>query len=268
MANNITEHIQRGEELREQILLRISEIPTRLDPKAERSHQAIQTLSEATRDLIEWLNASLDMIEKGRPDDYEPCMEKYARIIDSVDAKGYTLLFLADSVYATVSSDLCYIIGVLKSISKSDPIIWPSEDSIFIVHGHNLTLRDDVRDYVESELGHNTVVLSDEPDGGRFVLEKFIDSANECGYAIVLMTADDQCISGNVVEERARQNVIFEYGFFVGRLGKANICIILDPGVELPSDVKGITRINSKDWKARLKTEIDHWYSSRRTGGK
>jgi len=258
MSIEITEHIKKGEELIERILPEIENIPARLDPRAERSPQATIILSKATKDLTKWLNVSLKIIKEDRPEDFKLCEERSARIIDSVDAEKYNLLFSTDSVCATVSNNLHYILGILESIDDDDDIAETDGNKIFIVHGNDHTLRDQVKEYIES-LGFKAVVLLNEQDGGRFVLEKFMDYAAECGHAIILMTADDQCISSDSVKMRARQNVIFEYGFFVGRLGNKNVRIIRDSNVESPSDIDGMTRINSKNWKDRLKKEIEHW---------
>ncbi len=268
MPDMIAEHIERGERLYVQILSMIENIPARTDAGTEPSTLYMDILAIATEELGEWLNIALDIIDEHKHRAFDRCAAECDDILDSVNGSKYFLTFDPKETYSSISTGLSYILGILRSIKKYETVIKPTGDKIFIVHGHNHSLRDQVKDYIKSVYDQDAVILSTEPGGGRFVLEKFIDSASECGYAIILMTADDQCTTDGSVEERARQNVIFEYGFFVSRLGRANTCIILDPGVELPSDVKGITRINSNDWKANLKTEIDYWLSNRQSGSK
>jgi len=48
-------------------------------------------------------------------------------------------------------------------------------------------------------------------------------------------TADDK----RTYEGRARQNVIFEFGYFAGRLGRGCVCCIIKAGVVFPSDLNG-----------------------------
>jgi len=111
---------------------------------------------------------------------------------------------------------------------------------VFVVHGHDDALRSEVCRLLE-KLGLNPIVLFEQPDKGRTVIEKFEQHAN-VGYAVVLLTPDDE--GGLRGEEkltnRARQNVIFELGFFYGKLGRKNVCAILKEGLEFPSDINGV----------------------------
>jgi predicted nucleotide-binding protein len=61
------------------------------------------------------------------------------------------------------------------------------------------------------------------------------------------------------VKYRGRQNVILEMGYFFGKLGRKNMAILYSPGVELPSDINGLTYILYDDeglWKVALSKEI------------
>ena len=42
------------------------------------------------------------------------------------------------------------------------------------------------------------------------------------------------------MQGRARQNVVFELGFFIGALGRSRVAVLYEDGVELPSDMNGI----------------------------
>ena len=87
------------------------------------------------------------------------------------------------------------------------------------------------------------MILHEQPNRGRTIIEKFLDYA-DVAYALVLLTADDR--GGSVSEPldthklRARQNVILELGFFVGRLGRERVAAIYESGVEIPSDYSGV----------------------------
>ena len=97
-----------------------------------------------------------------------------------------------------------------------------------------------------SGLGLTPIVLHREANQGRTIIEKF-EAHSDVKYAFVLMTPDDIGCSakdkGQPVENykfRARQNVIFELGFFIGKLGRTNVCTLYVEGVELPNDISGL----------------------------
>lgn len=132
---------------------------------------------------------------------------------------------------------------------------------IFLVHGHDeLALHETAR-FLE-KLRQEVVVLREQPNQGRTIVEKFEDYG-DVGFAIVLLTADDQ---GGVksaeaadFRPRARQNVIFELGYFNGRLGRNRVCALYRPGVEIPSDYAGVLYIELDErgaWRLHVAKEL------------
>ena len=115
---------------------------------------------------------------------------------------------------------------------------------IFIVHGHDHEAKNELEIFL-SEIGLEPIVLHRKADEGLTLLEKF-EKYSDVGYAIVLLTPDDVVASSDEdrttqkTEHRARQNVIFEFGFFVGRLGRNRVCCLHQDNVTLPSDVSGL----------------------------
>ena len=92
------------------------------------------------------------------------------------------------------------------------------------------------------------------------IFEKLIANAN-AGYAVVLLTADDlgRAKSEDVDGPRARQNVILELGYFLGRLGRERVMAILEDGVEIPSDYMGVVYApldSLGGWRQRLAQEM------------
>lgn len=166
---------------------------------------------------------------------------------------------------------------------------------VFIVHGHDLKLRDEVSAYVRS-LGLEPVVLVDLPNQGNTVIEKLERGASTSEYAIILLTSDDVGGSHDTVDQalvkdvdavrykvryqlsalpaiteydkviadakallqpRARQNVILELGLFIGRMGRKQVCVLAAPDVEQPSDILGVVTISTADdWKSALRKEL------------
>lgn len=133
---------------------------------------------------------------------------------------------------------------------------------VFVIHGHDYAIRDEVTRFL-LELGLDPVVLDEGAGGGRTIIEKFEHNSRGVSFAVGLLTSDDighPLTSPHQAAPRARQNVIFELGFFVGRLGRRRVVAILDDGVELPSDYQGVTyirRTNATDWRIRLVQELD-----------
>lgn len=132
---------------------------------------------------------------------------------------------------------------------------------VFIVHGHKEDKKNTVARYIEN-LGLKPIVLHEQANKGRTIIEKFEDHSDVL-FAIVLITADDLGCDKDLykskknLEYRARQNVIFELGFFVGKLGREKVCILYEKDVVFPSDYKGVAYYSfQENWKLRIAKEL------------
>ncbi|HAM35653.1 MAG TPA: hypothetical protein DEB40_01375 [Elusimicrobia bacterium] len=114
---------------------------------------------------------------------------------------------------------------------------------VFIVHGHNDKLRGDVARLIMT-LGLEPIILHEKANQGQTLMEKFLKHS-DVGFAMIVMTADDtgKAKTEDTPRPRARQNVVFEWGFFVGKLGRDRVCALYEQGIELPSDLQGIVYI-------------------------
>lgn len=116
--------------------------------------------------------------------------------------------------------------------------------NIFIVHGQNEEMKLSVTRTVE-KLKLNPIILHEQPNKGRTIIEKFTDNS-EVAFAIVLLSADD--IAYNKKEQpesyrfRARQNVIFELGYFIGKIGRERVLALyeIENNIEIPTDYSGV----------------------------
>ncbi|MEQ8626985.1 nucleotide-binding protein [Ekhidna sp.] len=134
---------------------------------------------------------------------------------------------------------------------------------VFIVHGHDDKARLEVCHLLKSEFKLETIVLQEQPNESLdTIIAKFERLASDCGMAIVLMTADD--VSNKFT--RTRQNVIFELGYFLGKLrGKEErrIIIIKNGDVEIPSDISGVLYLefhkSVEELYLPIKKQLMHW---------
>lgn len=120
-------------------------------------------------------------------------------------------------------------------------------NKVFIVHGHDNELKVELENFIK-EIGLEPVVLHRKPDEGQTIIEKF-EKHSDVGFAFILLTTDEVAYTidqenlediARSKENRARPNVIFEFGYFVGRLGRKRVCCIYKGDVTLPSDLRGI----------------------------
>lgn len=149
----------------------------------------------------------------------------------------------------------------LEEMSEEDvqkPIIVQPMNyaKVFIVHGHDGELKQSVARIIEKQ-GIEAVILSEQANQGKTIIEKFENYSDVSG-AICLFTADDlgRSMESETDCARARQNVVFETGYFIGKLGRDHIVILADDGVEMPSDLAGVVRTNTGNWQFELHKEL------------
>ena len=134
-----------------------------------------------------------------------------------------------------------------------------NSNKIFIVHGRDDVAKLSVESFITT-LGLEPIILHKQANEGKTIIEK-IEAHSDVGFAIVLLTPDDEGrLKGEEkLENRARQNVIFELGYFMGKLERKYVCGLCKEGFELPSDYHGITYI-AKDkhcgWHNKLAKEL------------
>ena len=133
-------------------------------------------------------------------------------------------------------------------------------NEVFVVHGRDDGAKETVARFL-TKLGLEPIVLHEQPNQGRTIIEKFEQYAT-VGFAIVLLTPDDSCTDTHQPgssKPRPRQNVILELGFFLGKLGRDRTCALRKGDVEMPSDYNGILYISMDDqeaWKMKLVREL------------
>ena len=153
----------------------------------------------------------------------------------------------------------------LADLAPSSPtppqIARTSSDKVFLVHGRDDDAKNEVALFLRN-IGLDPIILHLKPNGGRDLLTKFREESAGAGFAVVLMTPDDEgsIAGGGDRQPGARQNVVFELGFFIGKLGPSSVAALVKGNVERPSDFNGIVYIpfDAGSWKTLLARELHH----------
>lgn len=168
---------------------------------------------------------------------------------------------ISDSVREFNTLFLGYFEQALEEILNANPEIETgkvhkvSGNTVFIIHGHDNAIKTEVQ-LLLTRAGVFNIVLHEQPDKGRSIIDKLVEESNSSNYAIALLSPDDKTFEGNL---RARQNVILEIGYFIGRLGKERVRILRKGETEIPSDLSGILYENYDEvgaWKMKLCKEL------------
>lgn len=152
---------------------------------------------------------------------------------------------------------------LFSSISPENPIpVSPANAEskrVFIVHGHDNASKEAAARLL-GQLNLEYVILHEQPNQGRTIIEKFKKNASESSFAVVLLTPDDKGFNADTKYlGRPRQNVIFELGYFIGKLGRNRVCALYKSGTEKPSDIDGVVYVTfdeSGAWKTALTQEL------------
>jgi len=134
----------------------------------------------------------------------------------------------------------------------------PSSTKIFLVHGHDESARQTVARFLE-KLGLEVVILSERPGSSNAMIEK-LERYSDVAFAVVLLTPDDvggENVASAKIRPRARQNVILELGYFMGKLGREKVVALLKGDLERPSDYDGVNYVPMDGtWQLNLAQEL------------
>jgi len=149
---------------------------------------------------------------------------------------------------------------LVDEVSADQPEATAPQDrsKVFVVHGHDEAAREAVARFI-GDLGFQPIILHERANEGRTIIEK-VEAHGDVGFAVVLLTLDDEgCAKGGTPVPRARQNVVLELGYFIGRLGRNRVCALKRGDLEIPSDFGGVVYEPfdaSGGWKLALSREL------------
>ena len=131
---------------------------------------------------------------------------------------------------------------------------------VFVVHGRDDGTKNTVARFLE-HLDLEAIILHEQPSQSRTIIDKF-EKYSQVDFAVILCTPDDVGKLNSEADElrpRPRQNVVLEWGFFLGMLGRERVCALLKGEVEIPSDYDGVLNIQMEgveDWQTKLAIEL------------
>jgi predicted nucleotide-binding protein len=195
-----------------------------------RAFNTIHALLEEKSAPVALLKGAMDMSTRGNLEDR--FVEQKSLMLAAVEQ---TIRIVQDDAFGESKRP--------KSISSSSAL----SNRIFVVHGHDHATKTELEVFLTS-LGIEPVVLHRQPDQGRTLIEKF-EQHSDVGFAFILLTPNDVAYKADQEtladvdrkkEFRARPNVIFEFGYFVGNLGRRRVCCLVKGEVARPSDIDGL----------------------------
>lgn len=159
-----------------------------------------------------------------------------------------------------IVSALTACLRIPSRMKKKTQIVASDLDlsKVFIVHGQDDLLKTEVARFLE-KLNIEPIILHEQASSGKTIIEK-IEKYSNVGFGVVLYTP---CDVGSVnkkefdLKPRARQNVVFEHGFLIGKIGRNNVCALVKSEIEKPNDISGVVYISvENDWKLNLAKEL------------
>jgi predicted nucleotide-binding protein len=136
------------------------------------------------------------------------------------------------------------------------------KNKVFIVHGHDNETKQEVARFIES-IGLKAIILHEQASRSMTIIEKIEYYSNEANFAIVLYTPCDKGRGAKEINiparDRARQNVVFEHGYLMAKIGRENVCALVKGEIETPSDISGVvyTPLDTNGgWKIELIKEL------------
>jgi predicted nucleotide-binding protein len=258
--------------------------PLAIERGIERLDKCIGELSEFNiLTLVDGESQKLDSLTLTIKDILERCFGEnssaYQRFIAAANLRyGGALEILSGQVpdySGNVRKNINRSLGLLKAAQDTlqedlaeheNSIVSTSSDAgaaaalskrVFVVHGHEEGPREAVARFL-MQLGFEPIILHEQANQGRTIMEK-VEAHGQVDFAVVLLTPDDEgCAKGGKPEPRARQNVLLELGYFLGRLGRDKVCALKRGTVEIPSDFAGVVweSMDGNSWKQALGREL------------
>jgi predicted nucleotide-binding protein len=180
--------------------------------------------------------------------------EKIGDFHKIIDAKVHRI----DSIIERI--ELIPVSNQVKDITpKIEAAKTIDRSKVFIVHGHDNEAKLEVARFIE-KIGFDPIILHEQASGSKTIIEK-IEAYSDVGFGVVIYTPCDVGAKASELNDfkgRARQNVVFEHGFLIGKLSRSNVCSLVKGNVDTPNDISGIvyTSMDTANWQLELAKEL------------
>ena len=167
---------------------------------------------------------------------------------------------ITNCIIKECKSQLQEITSKSEAPTPNNPQTPMDKSKVFIVHGHDNAAKEAVARFIE-KIGLEAIILHEQASSGKTIIEK-IEANSNVGFGIVLYTPCDLGASQEKKDElkpRARQNVIFEHGYLIGKIGRKNVSALVKGDVETPNDISGVVYIKMDEadsWKYAVGKEM------------
>lgn len=161
------------------------------------------------------------------------------------------------------NSEIAGTINLAQSLqSSSKTPIARNKRKVFIVHGRDNAAKQEVARFIE-QLGLEAIILHEQANAGMTIIEKIEHYSNDADFALILYTPCDKGRGSHEShlqpKDRARQNVVFEHGYLMAKLGRENVCSLVKGNIETPNDISGVVYVSLDEygaWKNEVYREL------------
>lgn len=165
-----------------------------------------------------------------------------------------------NSLILDIKNDEYDFTPINKEVKQVEATPKAKSNKVFIVHGHDGETKYRTANFLRQH-DLDPIILHLKASRNRTIIEKLEKYTEDVGYGIVLYTPDDlgqvkPKASNGELDNRARQNVIFEHGYLMGLIGRENVLAIVKGDIELPSDISGVVYIDDTNWEMDLLREL------------
>lgn len=149
---------------------------------------------------------------------------------------------------------------IVEKFKDTDKTLTIDKSKVFIVHGHDEEAKIKTARLIE-KLGLKPIILNEQVSRSKTIIEK-IEEYSNVGFGIVLYTPCDIGAKDEEIpkfKKRARQNVVFEHGFLIGKIGRENVCALVKGEIETPNDISGVVYVkmdNEEAWHLKIAKEL------------
>ena len=251
-----------------------SELQERIDLSEvllKRNIQNMQDFEELKNEYSSWNDYNLELLKQSFNEPYNEYRKHYNEVgsfggmfLGGMNTPGQDVKEFLDKFNSKVGNlkKLVQKTDLLKSSEIASDIqieeIKFDKSQVFIVHGHDDLAKIETARFIE-QLGFKPIILHEQASSGQTIIEK-IENYSNVGFGIVLYTPCDIGAKKGYETElrhRARQNVVFEHGYLIGKIGRKNVAALVKGDVDTPNDISGVVYISmDNDWKLGLAKEL------------